>query len=78
MSANIICRIDASAATFVKSYGSLPDEVLREAKKIIGHLLLLDNGIILTPMSLAELDQYYQNDIRQWETFIRDFKGKME
>ena len=42
MSANIICRIDASAATFVKSYGSLPDEVLREAKKIIGHLLLLD------------------------------------
>ena len=39
---------------------------------------LYTNGIIFTPMSLAELDQYYQNDIRQWETFIRDFKGKME
>ena len=39
---------------------------------------LYTNGILFTPMSLAELDQYYQNDMRQWETFIRDFKGKME
>lgn len=39
---------------------------------------LYTNGIVYTPMSLAALDQYYQNDIRHWETFIRDFKGKME
>ena len=39
---------------------------------------LYTNGIIFTPMSLEELGRYYQNDIRQWETFIRDFKGKME
>jgi hypothetical protein len=46
MSANIIYRIDASAATFVKSYGSLPDEVLREAKKIIGHLHCCPNVLV--------------------------------
>jgi tripartite-type tricarboxylate transporter receptor subunit TctC len=39
---------------------------------------LYTNGIVFTPMSLEELGQYYQNDIRQWEIFIRDFKGKME
>lgn len=39
---------------------------------------LYTNGIVFTPMSLEELEKYYQNDLRQWETFIRNFKGKME
>lgn len=39
---------------------------------------LFASGIIFTPMSLEKLEQFYQNDIRQWETFIREFKGKME
>lgn len=42
MAGTVIYRIDASAITFVRSYGSLPHDVLREAKKIIGHLLLVD------------------------------------
>lgn len=39
---------------------------------------LYASGIISSPMTLGQLDQFYKNDVQQWEKFIREFKGKME
>jgi tripartite-type tricarboxylate transporter receptor subunit TctC len=65
---------------------STPAKTKQELHQVLNKIMmspemgkrLYENGIIFTPMNLEKLEQFYQNDIRQWEVFIREFKGKME